>query len=379
MTQSALHRLARYCGILPEYWQVDGTHCVCAPETVSALLTAMGIKASTDVEATETLAGYEARDSDRPFPRDILLTAETASEYPLPAWTITLENGGHLKCDPAAPGQIPALPSGVHTLSAAGHYARVIASPAQAPSVSQITGVDRVWGIWTSLYGQRSTRNTGLGDYEDLARLAEALAPSGATFVGINPVHARDGNSTDISPYSPSSRTALDTGHIALDCIPEIDNCPRARARIEAASDLLMRGRAAPMVAHDVHDAIADDILRALFETFEMNGSEVRRQAFATWQRSRDPDEARQSVFATISARHGPDWREWPTALQDPDSQDVRSFAAQNIPEIRYHDWQQWIASTQIADAQRRARRAGMPLGLYLDIAVGVRPGSAET
>ena len=41
--------------------------------------------------------------------------------------------------------------------------------------------------------------------------------------------------------------------------------------------------------------------------------------------------------------------------------------------------WLQWIAERQLRSAQQRALAAGMRIGLYLDLAVGVAPDGADT
>ena len=50
-----------------------------------------------------------------------------------------------------------------------------------------------------------------------------------------------------------------------------------------------------------------------------------------------------------------------------------------NATHVLFHKWLQWIADDQLADAQRRALAAGMRIGLYLDLAVGVAPDGADT
>src|SRR5215510_7871004 len=70
----------------------------------------------------------------------------------------------------------------------------------------------RVWGFTLQLYGLRSARNWGIGDFGDLRRVVEMAARLGAGMIGLNPLHA-----ADLSPYSPSSRHALNPLYIAID------------------------------------------------------------------------------------------------------------------------------------------------------------------
>ncbi len=76
----------------------------------------------------------------------------------------------------------------------------------------------RAWGITCQLYALRSARNWGIGDFEDLARLAELAAPLGADFIGINPLHALFFADHNVfSPYTPSSRRFLNPLYIAIE------------------------------------------------------------------------------------------------------------------------------------------------------------------
>ncbi len=76
----------------------------------------------------------------------------------------------------------------------------------------------RAWGITCQLYGLRSERNWGIGDFEDLARLCEYLGGCGADFLGVNPLHALYlADPSRRSPYSPSSRRFLNPLYIAVD------------------------------------------------------------------------------------------------------------------------------------------------------------------
>ena len=77
----------------------------------------------------------------------------------------------------------------------------------------------RLWGFTVQLYGLRSARNWGIGDFGDLRRLAELSGRLGAGILGVNPLHATSGT----SPYSPSSRHALNVLYIDVEALPEFD------------------------------------------------------------------------------------------------------------------------------------------------------------
>ena len=72
----------------------------------------------------------------------------------------------------------------------------------------------RAWGLSVQAYALRSARNWGIGDFEDVARLAEFAAGLGADFLGLSPLHALFfADPSRISPYSPSSRDFLNPRH----------------------------------------------------------------------------------------------------------------------------------------------------------------------
>src|SRR5919108_5235429 len=90
----------------------------------------------------------------------------------------------------------------------------------------------RLWGFMAQLYGLRSERNWGIGDFTDLRNLIEIAAGLGAGVVGVNPLHATQG-----SPYSPSSRHALNVLYIDVEAVPGFEPAAKLRKRADALRD----------------------------------------------------------------------------------------------------------------------------------------------
>src|SRR5204863_1421085 len=131
------------------------------------------------------------------------------------------------------------LPLGVYRLrltDAGGitEEAPLVSAPARAFGGD----FDRGWLLAVQLYGVRSTRNWGMGDFTDLADLIELAHALGADGVGLNPLHALfDDRPGDCSPYSPNSRLFLNALYIDVDAIPEY------RADVAAVADTTPRLR----------------------------------------------------------------------------------------------------------------------------------------
>ena len=126
------------------------------------------------------------------------------------------------------------------------------------------------------LYGLVSERNFGVGDFDDLARLAETAAGLGADFLGINPVHALFPEQPEAaSPYSPSSRLFLNVMHIAPDHVPEFAESESARCFAFQMARVLEAERDASLVDYTRVAGIKLPIFERLFSTFFGNGAGI--------------------------------------------------------------------------------------------------------
>jgi 4-alpha-glucanotransferase len=365
-----LAALSELCGILPRYYDLQGNDRATSSGTQRALLAANGFDVSSDEAIRFELAALRHHIADRWFPEEVIVESGAAAslQFGLGAsWTLHLDGSYTViaRGEPADHITLPTLASGIYVLTAQAsgrvETVTVIAAPARLPSIEDVTGAGRFWGLNFALYGLRSERGTGLGDFDDLGHAASVAAGRGADFVGVNPIHAMGHcNMAAISPYSPSHRGFLNSTYIALDAVPGLETAPD----LAGFTDI----RNADTVQYAVHKPAHNAALEALFAAFEAKGAPGAQAAFTDFISARGSTLDDFAQFEVLSEMHGPDWRKWP---------DDRTTPAPR--RVRFHMWLQWVANTQLASAQTRARDAGMALGLYLDLAVGPRRDGAES
>jgi 4-alpha-glucanotransferase len=227
----------------------------------------------------------------------------------------------------------------------------------------------RSWAIAVQLYGVRSRRNWGHGDFTDLANLIDIAAELGAAGLGLNPLHALfDDRAEEASPYYPSSRLFLNPLYIDVEAIPEF---PRAAmADFQSVTEPLRQRDLVDYagVAHWKSKA-----LRLAFNAFRDHAAEERRRQFDDFKRARGPLVQSYAAFEVLRRRFGKPWWEWPAALRKPDPAILSDLHSTDADDLDYHAFVQWIADEQLMACRMKARAAHLPIGLYLDIAVGVR------
>lgn len=378
----ALNELATLFGILPEFVDLGGRQQLTAKETKLALLRANGLQLDNDAMIQSALKDIRQSRAARNHPIEIIVVAGERMRFPLPEnveWSLRLEGAQESAFEGRAGAdfQLPSLASGIHTLfvgpDKAREQIRVIAAPRGAPSLETITGQSRIWGLNTALYGLHSNQTRGLGDFRDLADTAIAVGGMGAAFLGINPVHSIGWAEHDtISPYSPSHRGFLNTAHIAADQIPGMQHCAAALAVLQNAGNV---GSSGSVIDYQQHYRGHGNLLQELYKHFEDEAEASAKADFELFCQQQGSALDRFACFEALSEVHGADWRDWPLEIQKVD----RSGAG--VPEIakRFHKWLQWIAVSQLSQAQDASSNNGMALGLYLDLAVGPRRGAAET
>jgi 4-alpha-glucanotransferase len=226
---------------------------------------------------------------------------------------------------------------------------------------------DRGWLLAVQLYGVRSSRNWGIGDFTDLAGLIELAGQLGADGVGLNPLHALfDDRPLDCSPYSPNSRLFLNALYIDVENIPE--------HRPKPSADVLARLRDGATVDYGRVAELKWRALRAAHAEFSATAAAARRQDFESFRAERGALLQRFACFEALRHRFKTSWWEWPEQWRRPDQakcEDLRQGPDRH--EIEFVEFVQWTADRQLQSCKQLADRVGMKVGLYLDVAVGVQ------
>jgi 4-alpha-glucanotransferase len=227
---------------------------------------------------------------------------------------------------------------------------------------------DRCWLLAVQLYGIRSARNWGIGDFTDLEGLIELADHLGADGVGLNPLHAlfhdRPG---DCGPYSPNSRLFLNALYIDVEKLPGYQ-------RAFESKDTFARLRASDMVDYAGVAALKWRALRFAFDTFKANPRGERRQNFERFRAERAPLLSRFACFEVLRHKFNTPWWEWPQPWRQPDEAKCAGLRqGPDAAEIEFVEFVQWIADQQLKSCKDLATRLGMKVGLYLDVAVGVQ------
>ena len=424
-----LDALAARFGVLSRYQDVHSRQCTVPPESVAAVLGALGVSAGAIADPAAALRALALGRSNGGLPAVSAVQAGLAN-WSLPVlleagtgrlrWTLTQENGsvdeGVVEsADLASDGEAPTdasgrtarrltlpvvLPAGYHSLELrrdAGGFgdgsgaARtlLIAAPRTCYRPPALQGDGRVWGPALQLYALRSERNWGIGDFGDLAEVIRQWGGKGASIIGLNPLHAMFGhNPRHASPYSPSSRQHLNTLYIDVEATEDFIHCEAARRLVRSASfqQRLATLRGLDEVDHAGVAAAKGEALRLLWAHFQAEcqaPASSRLAEFRQFQQRGGRSLRLHATFEALQAHfHGADpgvwgWPVWPEAWRSPEAPEVAQFVIDHGAEIEYHEYLQWLADRQLERLKQYCSAQELGVGLYLDLAVSVdRAGS---
>ncbi len=419
----ALSALCAHFGIATAYNDAFGARREAPVRSLLALLAEFGVRIGNAADAHRALEAVQrARWAEALPPVAVVPAGSTTWQVPvrLPLatrtlrWQLTDEAGltqhgeadantlhetartereGAWLCERTLPMALP-LAAGYHRLHIDGLPGEtlVLATPGHCYRPPAVRDGGRVWGPAVQLYSLRSPRNWGIGDFGDLDELVTRMAAQGADIIGLNPLHALfAANPAHASPYSPSSRQQLNVLYIDVEAVDGFADCAPARhlVRSPAFQARLAGLRAEPLVDLPGVAAAKLEVLALLFDHFraqhlpELAAPDADGLAFLAFVEERGEGLRQHALFEALHAHFLAidsqwwGWPVWPAAYRNPDSAEVTAFAVQHAQRLQFHQFLQWQAARQLAQAAARCEAVGMGIGLYVDLAVSVdRAGS---
>lgn len=414
--EQLLERASAICGVDPGFWDIWGRYHETSREAKQAILRAKGFDA-TNAEALErSLAEHTRREWESLLPPAIVTGESDTLELPVNApsewmghrarFDVRAEDGASSAFEvnlwelPAAgaadmkggtrvrkTARLPIrLPLGYHevTVNVCGVTARcrVAVTPERAWTPEHLGRGGRAAGIAVSLYGVRSDRNWGCGDFTDLKGVIDWAADDlRAGFVALNPLHAiHNRRPYNQSPYLPNCVFYQNFIYLDVESVEDFGRSERAQRCRQCATTVseiedLRRTR---YTEYERVAALKLRFLKLLFIKFLRE----RRRGTA---RSRDFDAFVQREgalledYATYCAldehlhRRNPDWwlwTQWPAEYQDPRSAATRDFRRRHWRAVMFYEYLQWQIDIQLHGAQQHARNRRMAIGLYHDLAL---------
>lgn len=394
-TRDLLQELAQRHGVACEYTAQNGQPVYVSEETITYTLRALGVSISDrpdDEELTQALFEDYLDRASRPLPPCVVAREGAEKSFPVHVHdgapvtvTITLENG-ETRTTYQDPNDAPAadvagvmwgeasfhvpgdLPLGFHTLTLTspgiGEYeCPLIVVPNHLSTADKYLERPTA-GAMAQLYSVRSEKSWGMGDFGDLAELAETLADT-YDFLLINPLHAAEPiPPVEDSPYLPTTRRFINPIYLRIEDVPELGLLSGELQEdvAELAAEFQLRNRSAEEIDRD---SIFEAKLQVLQELFSHEMTPERRVAFSEFQR-REGEGLRN--FALWCAESELERHSGRRHALDLDVSDLAEFYA----------WLQFLCDEQLSSAQQRALDAGMSIGLITDMAVGIHPSGAD-
>jgi 4-alpha-glucanotransferase len=407
----ALARAADECGIYHDYWDILHEHHVVSPTVRAGILKALGWDTSTRESLDRDRRGRLQRSLANAVTNTLVVSRSRAYvpvTLPEPAggdlcFTFQLEDGqqiaGSLDFHQLPHAQeihvdgrrwtqrilnVPAeVPLGYHRLrislngEAAGET-NLIVCPDRAYVPDRLAADGKTAGVNVALYGLRSQRNWGCGDFTDLRELGEwAYRDGGFSFIGVNPLHALQNRAPyNTSPYLPLSMFYKNFIYVDIERVPEFHHsgCAQALLHSPRVQNEIRRLRDTESVEYEGVDRLKRRFLKVLFRALKRNAG--RMQAFREYCEREGDLLHKFALYCALDEilrkqdRNRWTCRDWPKEYQDWKSEACKSFAQEHRQTVDFYKYAQFVIEEQLAETQRYLRELGMPIGIYHDLAV---------
>lgn len=415
---NTLKQVAEMARIADHYVSAWGENTPVEQQTIVRLLGALGYDTSSDESLLKSAKKKHKPDLLKPV---LVFRDQQAVEIPLHlgvsaresefSWRLVTEAGevfgGYLQSqivrDEREQGgplvfSLPCdLPWGYHQLTVerrrrkTPYTTTLIRTPNSCYKQQEMAIGQKMWGPSIQLYTLRTSHNWGMGDFGDLKQLVGEIAQRGGDFVGLNPIHALfPANPEGASPYSPSSRRWLNILYIDVSSVPEFSLSTNAQQLVGSTEfqQRLQQARESHWVNYSEVANLKLSVLPLLFSEFKKRHLDVnseRAAAFLDFVELGGESLKQQATFDALhSTLHAQDssvwgWPVFPDKYRRFDSRSVEQFIGDHQDLVHLYMYLQWVADSQVNEAQALAKQKGMAIGLYRDLAVGVADSGAET
>ena len=416
---NTLDQLADSLGFLPTYTNCFGDQVTNSPEALESLVKALGFDTSSQEKINEATESLENKYWQNVLPDTIVvgcgaedqdIVFSYSGEYAQVDWVCICDDGTHLSGNAKLTDIMPlesktigettyqkfrlrlrGIPMGYQKLTiklnAVDYSCHLIAAPRKCYSPAD-ANFKRIWGLAAQLYSLSSPTSWGIGDFSCLYDLVETACAKQMGAIGLNPLHPLfPSNPAHRSPYSPTSRCYLNTMYIAVDKVDGYSETPALQAWMSDSefTTLLNRVQDSELIDYETVGYLKFKALRMIFDHHKADLLNIGHDAGDDFARFRAQEGADLELLATYDAlyhhfvkesKYG--WFAWPEEFHDPQSNAVAEFAEQHEDDVHYYAWLQYLADKQLRAVTLFAKEMGMPVGLYLDLAVGCDGGGAE-
>lgn len=407
-----VHELAHAVGFYPSYYDSFGNLVHAKEEAYQSLLTAMGYELDDQHKLQQSITALNeshwrnmlptvhiAKLEEHQHKLTLSIKSDVADNI---SWKIITEEGDELnacvpihslehveykKFDDAQYNKfnllLPNLAMGYHTLvinhGEISASCPLIYAPKTCYHPSEAANF-KMWGYAAQLYSLKSENNWGTGDFSDLQTLINTTAPQGISAVGLNPLHPLyQNNPEQCSPYSPMSRCFLNTLYIDVTKIDNYSSSKMAQRRVnsKAFKAKLEQTRNSEFIDYTATATLKYQVLEILYKDFLKNADKSLKADFENFKAEQGDALVKQATFEALFEHfrnldeHCYNWTDWPSEYHDPNSAAVKTFQQEQATRVGYFSYLQWQAHRQLSEVTELTQSHNMPVGLYLDLAVG--------
>ncbi len=431
-----INELSDICGIEPEYWDIFGNKHILTVMNKKALLGAMKLKIDSSEDIVREINERKYKNwksfiepvhvvsvSNQPLKIPVYVPVPEGKDNKLTlSWYIEDENGE--KDTHIISGEIDVLEQqwigGTRhikiniidtVLRDIGYYiihveckhvesifpdeknsikksSRIIVTPDTCYIPPELRN-SKTWGLSVNLYAINSARNWGIGDFADLREVVSWVSKLKGDLIGINPLHAIPNTKPfGISPYSPISRLYKNFIYLDVTSIPEVLESEDTQSimKSEQCRKKLNRLKREKFIDYEKIASLKEEILRQAFDFFHTRhyiegtprGMNFRKyiseeghalESFALFSVLWECMKEMHKAFA---------WQQWPQEFHSPSNETLLELKKKYEKDVLFYQYIQWLIDEQLRETSELAKRLGLVVGLYHDLAIGSVGGGSD-